>query len=136
MSSFGPVALAPDTEYEVVMSIDHAIWGLNADGIQSVVDTDTEELFTFTTATAVPLPSTMIFFGSGLAGLVGLRIRKKEAGGRVGGSSWGRAKLTDCDYTVKSVKIAYLLPNNVVFGIKMGNVHKSTGRDRRTKRLT
>ena len=93
VSSFGPVALALDTEYEVVMSINHVIFGPNADGIQSVVDTDSEELFTFTTATAVPLPSTMIFFGSGLAGLSGLRIRKK-LNGRVG-SSWGRAKLTD-----------------------------------------
>ncbi len=85
VSSYGPVVLAPDTEYGVEISINHAIWGVNADGIQTVVDTDAEERFTFTTATAVPLPSTMIFFGSGLAGLVGLRIRKKAAGGRVRG---------------------------------------------------
>ncbi|MEN6428704.1 MAG: hypothetical protein ABFE13_25430 [Phycisphaerales bacterium] len=52
-NSYGPVALSPDTEYEVVMTIDHAVWGTNADGIPTVVDTDAEERFTFTTGAAV-----------------------------------------------------------------------------------
>jgi len=52
-NSYGPVNLDPNTAYQVWLNIGHVVWGTNPDGIPTVVDTDAEESFTFTTGPAV-----------------------------------------------------------------------------------
>jgi len=68
VNSYGPVALNPNTEYRVVMTIGHVIWGTNPDGIPTVVDTDAEERFTFTTGTTVLLHD---WNGDGIVSIIG-----------------------------------------------------------------
>ncbi|AQQ71097.1 Immunoglobulin A1 protease precursor [Limihaloglobus sulfuriphilus] len=47
--SVGPVNLSPQTEYELELSVNHAIWLVNQDGIPYVVDKDAEVAIIFTT---------------------------------------------------------------------------------------
>ncbi|MEN6425147.1 MAG: hypothetical protein ABFE13_07280 [Phycisphaerales bacterium] len=70
-SSYGPVALSASTEYEVVLAINHAISGTNPDGIPTVVDTDAEERFTFTTGDSVVL--SVVDYGVGSSSAYGVR---------------------------------------------------------------
>jgi len=48
----GPLNLSPDTLYEIELTVNHAIWSTNDDGIPYVVDKDSEVEITFTTVSA------------------------------------------------------------------------------------
>jgi hypothetical protein len=45
----GPLELSPDTRYEIELTVNHAVWSVNDDGIPYVVDKDSEVEVIFTT---------------------------------------------------------------------------------------
>jgi len=47
----GPLILSPNTQYEIELTVNHAIWSTNEDGIPYVVDKDSEVEIIFTTIT-------------------------------------------------------------------------------------
>ena len=48
-TTVGPVNLSSDTEYELNLTADYAIWSTNPDGISYVIDKDSERSIIFTT---------------------------------------------------------------------------------------
>ena len=48
LSSYGPVNLTPDCSYEIQFTFDHGYQGVNGDGIEYVVDTDSQSKISFT----------------------------------------------------------------------------------------